>query len=698
MRGEGKHRIKKSESRPPSGPGNDRNPGIKISRWKSEGRPAALALSLTVLVVYGLTLPNSVTGGDSGELICAASDLGVAHPPGYPLWTMLAHLFTLIPHGSLAWRASLFSAVCGAGAAGLLCRTTQIWTGQWWVGLLAGGLFAFSPLTWTWSIQAEVFALNNLLLAALLWAAAGFGAVGAASYARLAGLAAGLALANHHTSVFVIGPLAAWFCWRLYRPQDDQPRAPRLRLAFEAGAMTALGLLCYLYLPLAGKFSHGLIWGEPSTWHGFLTHLLRREYGTFQLAAGTTATEVSLPLLLERYFATAASRLMIIGLPLALIGLAWSIFNRGSPRVSRSLGIAVAAVLCLYLVGFQSLVNLSPADPLLAGVLARFWMLPDLLLALLAGLGIAAIAAKWPAVQRAAAGLSVAIVLAQAGTHWREQSKHSAVVASYGRAILSELTPDAILLVRGDLPSNAVRYVQRAEGFRPDVIVLDQEMLTRGWYVAQMARRHPRVVFPGTHYDPAAPDGFSLASFVSANPAPKAIWLYPEPKPGDPSVAQLTIRPEGLDQSVHGAGAQPPDLEAWDRNSTAVLKQLEAQFAPLCGEFPPGAWEHVVGLDYWSALHRHALAWLRIAFANPGADAPLQYAQAAYEAFVTHAPGPIWYAWKNLALIYERLAVQNPNFRPQAANAWRRFLEQAPANDPDREAAAAALARLEGNH
>jgi len=40
----------------------------------------------------------------SGELIVAAYGLGVAHPPGTPLWVMLAHLALLVPVGSVAVR------------------------------------------------------------------------------------------------------------------------------------------------------------------------------------------------------------------------------------------------------------------------------------------------------------------------------------------------------------------------------------------------------------------------------------------------------------------------------------------------------------------------------------------------------------------------------------------------------------------
>ena len=71
----------------------------------------ALGIFGSTLTIYILTLSRSVYFGDSGEFIALAKTLGIAHPPGYPLYTMLAHLFTYLPFGTLAFRVNLFSAV-----------------------------------------------------------------------------------------------------------------------------------------------------------------------------------------------------------------------------------------------------------------------------------------------------------------------------------------------------------------------------------------------------------------------------------------------------------------------------------------------------------------------------------------------------------------------------------------------------------
>src|SRR5262249_8231236 len=79
--------------------------------------PIGFVLSLGL---YLATLAPTVTFVDSGELILAANNLGIAHPPGFPLYVILAHLATLVPIGSIAQRVNFASALFGALAVTLL--------------------------------------------------------------------------------------------------------------------------------------------------------------------------------------------------------------------------------------------------------------------------------------------------------------------------------------------------------------------------------------------------------------------------------------------------------------------------------------------------------------------------------------------------------------------------------------------------
>src|SRR5439155_11834540 len=80
------------------------------------------AVFIVALLLYSWTLAPTVTLTDSGELILAAHGLGVAHPPGFPLWVMLAHLASLVPFGNVATRINFSSAVFAA----LACATLTL--------------------------------------------------------------------------------------------------------------------------------------------------------------------------------------------------------------------------------------------------------------------------------------------------------------------------------------------------------------------------------------------------------------------------------------------------------------------------------------------------------------------------------------------------------------------------------------------
>ena len=177
-----------------------------------QNRIIAACLSLAVFAVYALTLAPDVLPGDSGEFQFAAPLLSIVHPTGYPLYLLLAKLFTLIPIGTVAYRVNLFSAACAALAVALLYDAT--WRAlerstpasaratNRWAALIAALTFAFTPTFWAQAIKAEVYALNALFVAALL----GLALRGNAK-ASLA-LTLGLAL-THHRSIILLVPALA---------------------------------------------------------------------------------------------------------------------------------------------------------------------------------------------------------------------------------------------------------------------------------------------------------------------------------------------------------------------------------------------------------------------------------------------------------------------------------------------------------
>ena len=81
-------------------------------------RIAAVAVFFAVFAGYVWTLAPTVTFWDAGEFIAAARTLGIPHPPGTPLFVLLANVWgRLVPLGEFAYRTNLLAALCSAGAA-----------------------------------------------------------------------------------------------------------------------------------------------------------------------------------------------------------------------------------------------------------------------------------------------------------------------------------------------------------------------------------------------------------------------------------------------------------------------------------------------------------------------------------------------------------------------------------------------------
>ena len=149
--------------------------------WTKSDWLCGLVTALVAMALYAWTAAPNVTLLDSGEFITAAMHFGVPHPTGYPLWTLLTWLFTLIPFGNAAWEINLFSGVCGALATGVMTMLFSS-SARWllgdrisrWRGLntivavTIGLLFAFSFSMWSQAVIAEVYALHALIIGLFL--------------------------------------------------------------------------------------------------------------------------------------------------------------------------------------------------------------------------------------------------------------------------------------------------------------------------------------------------------------------------------------------------------------------------------------------------------------------------------------------------------------------------------------------------
>lgn len=144
---------------------------------------AALSF-LVAAFTYLNTMQPSIPFWDCGEFLGAAATLGITHPPGAPLFTLVGRFFQLIvPFADLARRLNAFSALCGAFSVMFLflstVRVIRIWRGNpqtlsdvithYGGAFVAALAFTWTDSTWFNSNEYIVFAPGLLLIAMIIW-------------------------------------------------------------------------------------------------------------------------------------------------------------------------------------------------------------------------------------------------------------------------------------------------------------------------------------------------------------------------------------------------------------------------------------------------------------------------------------------------------------------------------------------------
>ncbi|XP_059860482.1 protein O-mannosyl-transferase TMEM260 isoform X3 [Delphinus delphis] len=476
---------------------------------RSGGLRGGVAVFAAVAAVFTLTLPPSVPGGDSGELITAAHELGVAHPPGYPLFTLVAKLaIILFPFGSVAYRVNLLCGLFGAVAAALLFFTVFRLSGSYAGGILAAGVFSFSRLTWQWSIAAEVFSLNNLFVGLLMALTVHFEEATTAQerskIAKIGAFCCGLSLCNQHTVVVYVLCIIPWILFRLLKEKELS-----LGSLLKLGLYLSAGLLPYVYLPISSyRHQARWTWGDQTTLPGFLTHFLREEYGTFSLAKSEIGSSMSEILLSQ-------------------------VTNMRTQLSFNIQALAVWANICLVR-------NIC-------------------------------------------------------------DQRTNYVIDKFAKNLLASMPHDAIILLRGDLPGNSLRYMHYCEGLRPDISLVDQEMMTYEWYLPKMAKHLPGVKFPGNRWNPVEgilPSGmvtFNLYHFLEVNKL-KETFVCIGIHEGDPTWRKnYSLWPWGsCDKLVSSEIVFDP--EEWIKLTRNIYNWTEDY-----GRFAPSSWESVANEEMWQA-------------------------------------------------------------------------------------------------
>jgi hypothetical protein len=655
-------------------PANSRNVVGRVpsprSWFPKYGIPAwQVVLGLTVamasFILYFQTAFRSMPPGDSGELITAAWNWGVAHPPGYPLFTLLSRLFGFLPFGSPAFRLNILSVLLDALAAGLLAlgiarlifaRQSEHSGKSAWLlpslGALAGsGLLVVSTAFWLYSTAAEVFALNNFLAVLTLVLMLEWVNHPASRWTLcLSGLLAGLALTNQFTFILLAPGFIALIVfglmkWRRETRQKSGITAAdpgwRVRdLAITTG-LIFVGLMPYLYLPFAASRDPVLNFGDPSHFSSFWRVVTRADYGTLSFTVDNVpGSRWGQWFYIFRYFWQSFTWL---GISLIAAGAVWLALKE------RLIGLSLALFFLFSGPIFAMFANPNLANLLTLGVFERFYILPGIFLAVIAGCGAYFIVEilKQPVlrvknklllvVPALGLALTLALLVVQGAARYPELNmSRNNIAQDYGADLLGPLEPNSLLIMRSDYNYESVVYQQEVLGFRIDVIALHAELLKGSWYIQQQKSLHPDIIIPFSAYDEGRTN--SLIDLVKANLGQRPVYGSGAFK--EELTTQFDRVNWGLTYRLlpKGQGSDP----------FALMRLNYAKFTALhypAQKYPDISWENQMARQY-------AVMAADIAFdlQQPGAQKDAAIVEDLYRKAILIAPD-ISGSYKNLGLV-----------------------------------------------
>ena len=561
-------------------------------RIPSAWRTIAVGAAVTLLAfgVYTATAARDIVFGDTPELTAAALTLGVAHPPGYPIFTMLGWLFGHLPLGTLPFRVALLSVVCHAATVGVVYGTTYRFTRSVAAAAVAGAALAFEPLFWYWSLVADVFPLNDLLSATMLLLVALWHEHPERKRLLVAGgLVGGLGMANQQT-IALLAPAVVYLMWSRRNVLLRDPRT-----VLNAGVAFLVGFVPYLELPIAASRHPLISWGDISTPGDLVGQILRTSYGTTSL-------------IVDQSFRGGSAFQRIVAVFAAFDPLQWLLFAGGVAYAWRTKRWYATYLLVAFVTSgplFAAYSNANLGDETTYAVLQRFFLMPHVVVAPLAGFAIVGIAdvagrLQWSrrSVELGATAVGALAALAFVPLYYQQVDQSGNHIArTFAEDLLSTIKPNSIFLGGGDPVVFTLWYLQTVEGARPDVTVVGLPLVPADWYVRELRRAHPDLVLK---YDRYGPGGAPMRAFLDDNRA----------RP----IAALGDLPDNSANGAYWFYSRGITYEVEPESTKITLDQMAAENEKILATYHPPRysdltgpfriWERLVLVDYSQGYYR----------------------------------------------------------------------------------------------
>lgn len=471
--------------------------------------------ALFVFIIYLFTLAPSVVQIDSGELAAVQATLGIAHPTGYPLFTMIGYLFSLIPLPfTKILQLNILAAIYCSAAVGVFTYTIKYCLDNLTIfkskgsnqreaakkekkrgkhqtekvvdkeelsekikliTAVFGGLnLAFSRTFWFQSTSVEVYSLHLLLMTLIIFflLKAYVNSINSDKLTHWLIFSFFLALGftNHLTTLMIL-PATAYLYFSRYKFNP----ASFIRLGFMILLFIVVLVAVYSYLPLRASQNPIINWGNPIDWERIYRHITGRQYQVWLFTSFDSAGKQF------SFFWSILPFEFFIGLLLSIIGLFTSLFK------SKKLG---SFILITFIFTVLYSINYDIHD------IDSYFLLAFVMLAFFAAFGaLKILEMKSLPKNYGLIGLSIVIAIQLFFNFIKVNQSGVYTFEDYTKAVLNTVPENSILFsYQWDYFISESYYYQFVEDYRRDVTVIDKELLRRSWYYNQINNQNSKIL------------------------------------------------------------------------------------------------------------------------------------------------------------------------------------------------------------
>jgi hypothetical protein len=436
---------------------------------------AGLLLWSLTFIVYLKTGAPTVGFIDSGELATVACTLGIAHPTGYPLFTLLGRIFSMIPFPvaeivKLNAMAALFTSLGTVAFFFVLLELLEKEKNELqkiFASAFAAFSLAFSQTYWGQGVDVEVYSLHILLITLVILFFLKAVREERTVWWYLFAYTLGLSFTNHLTTILLAPAFLFVFFFEYRFTRIAADRITKVVLPF------LLGLSVYCYLPVRSAAEPILNWGNPQTFEKFWWHVTGKQFRVWMFSSTDSAKKQ-----FEYFLQHTPVEFYYIALLVSLIGFGTLLWHDKKKFI-------FVLLLLLSCVGYSINYDIHDID--------SYFLLAFMSLMMFAAFGALTLIQSMN--MKIAASIFLGIIVFQLYKNWEtvDQSKNY-IVEDYTKTMLRNLPENAIIVsYQWDYFVSASYYFQYVEKYRTDVTVLDKELFRRSWYFNQLTTSHPDV-------------------------------------------------------------------------------------------------------------------------------------------------------------------------------------------------------------